>query len=238
MVKVFLSYGDRNFIKSRKRIIKEAKQLKFFDRCILETENIKNDTEFKYELDNNINFRNVYSNKKGGGYWIWKSYIIYKNLKLLNDNDILVYTDAGSVIPNNKLTKDKLKKYIKKLKMKNKGAIGFRQKFIESEWTKGDIFKFFNVLDNKKIYNSGQFMGGLCHIIRKCKHSILIYDKWWKIAKNHPHLFDDSPSKIKNFNNFKQNRHDQSVWSLLCKTMNICEVSKKNIPFLAKRIRK
>ena len=34
---------------------------------------------------------------RGGGYWIWKSHII-KKINEINDNDILIYLDAGCSI--------------------------------------------------------------------------------------------------------------------------------------------
>ena len=42
-MKIFLTYGDKKFILSRKRISLEAENLNFFDKIITETENIKND---------------------------------------------------------------------------------------------------------------------------------------------------------------------------------------------------
>ena len=110
-MKIFLTYGDQKFILSRKRISLEAKNLNYFDKIITETEDIKNDIEIINCLKN-PNFKKVFTAKRGGGYWMWKPYIIYKNLLLLNNNDILVYSDSGSTIPNNKYTIKKLNKYI------------------------------------------------------------------------------------------------------------------------------
>ena len=115
----------------------------------------------------NPNFKKVFTAKRGGGYWMWKPYIIYKNLQLLNDNDILIYSDSGSTIPNNKYTIDKLNEYINILKNSNKGILAFRNPNVESKWTKGDVFKHFNCLDNEDIYNTRQFSGGLGIIIKK-----------------------------------------------------------------------
>ena len=42
----FVTYGDKKFKLSRKRIINEAKQLDFFNECIMEIEAICNDKEF------------------------------------------------------------------------------------------------------------------------------------------------------------------------------------------------
>lgn len=216
-MKLFLNYGDENFILSRKRISLEAQNLNYFDKIITETEDIKNDPEI-IECLNNSNFEKVFNAKRGGGYWTWKPYVIYKNLKLLNENDILIYSDSGLSIPNKKYTIDKFDEYVDVVKNSETGVLAFRNIHTESKWTKGDVFKHFNCLDKEDVYNTRQFSGGLLHVIRKCEHSLKIYKLWWDTAKNYPHLFDDSKSITPNFNNFKEHRHDASCWSLICKT--------------------
>ena len=236
-MKIFLNYGDEKFILSRKRISLEAKNLNYFDKIITETEDIKNDLEIINCLKNS-NFKKVFTAKRGGGYWIWKPYIIYKNLQLLNDNDILVYSDSGSTIPNNKYTIDKLNEYINILKNSDKGILAFRNPYIESKWSKGDVFKHFNCLDNEAIYNTRQFTANRI-IIKKNLHSMKFFKIWWETAKNYSHLFDDSISITKNFNNFTENRHDQTVFSLICKTTGVEEdLDWNSIPIKTTRIRK
>ena len=62
---------------------------------------------------------------------------------------------------------------------------------------------------------------------------------WWDTAKNYPNLFDDSKSITPNFNNFIENRHDQSIFSLICKIKGVEEeFDWKSIPIKATRIRK
>ena len=236
-MKLFLNYGDKKFILSRKRISLEAQNLNYFDKIITETEDLKNDLEI-IDCLKNPNFKKVFTAKRGGGYWIWKPYIIYKNLQLLNDNDILVYSDSGSTIPNNKYTIDKLNEYINIVKNSDKGVLAFRNPHIESKWTKGDVFKHFNCLDNKNIYNTRQFTANRI-IIKKNVHSMALFKIWWETAKNYSHFFDDSTSITKNFNNFTENRHDQSVFSLICKTNGVEEeFDWKSIPIKTTRIRK
>ena len=236
-MKLFLNYGDEKFKLSRKRISLEAQNLNYFDIIITETEDIKYDLEIINCLKN-PNFKKVFNDKRGGGYWIWKPYIIYKNLQLLNDNDILVYSDSGSTIPNNKYTIDKLNEYINIVKNSDKGVLAFRNPHIESKWTKGDVFKHFNCLDNENIYNTRQFTANRI-IIKKNVHSMALFKIWWETAKNYSHFFDDSTSITKNFNNFTENRHDQSVFSLICKTNGVEEeFDWKSIPIKLTRIKK
>ena len=236
-MKLFLNYGDQKFISSRKRISLEAQNLNYFDKIITETEDIKNDLEI-IDCLKNPNFKKVFTAKRGGGYWIWKPYIIYKNLQLLNDNDILVYSDSGSTIPNNKYTIDKLNEYINIVKNSDKGILAFRNPHIESKWTKGDVFEYFNCLGNEDIYNTRQFTANRI-IIKKNVHSMALFKIWWETAKNNSHFFDDSTSITKNFNNFTENRHDQSVFSLICKTNGVEEdLDWNSIPIKTTRIRK
>jgi hypothetical protein len=38
--------------------------------------------------------KNILQRKRGAGYWLWKPYIIYQELYLARDGDIIVYSDA------------------------------------------------------------------------------------------------------------------------------------------------
>ena len=76
------------------RLCNEAIRLSCFDKITGMTEiDLKNDKNFwdKHE-------RFILENKKGFGYWIWKSYIIMKYLQEMIDSDILVYMDAGCTL--------------------------------------------------------------------------------------------------------------------------------------------
>jgi hypothetical protein len=147
-----------------------------------------------------------------------------------------VYCDAGSTFKN----LDNLKKCVNFAKKYN--VICFRVILSnmrpESMYTKGDVLEYFNALENKDIYNSGQYEAGILHVIKKCDFSLSVYKRWWEVVRDNPSLVDDTPSIVKNFSNFKEHRHDQSIWSLICKTMNIKEIDRKFLPIFPSRIRK
>lgn len=50
-------------------------------------------------LDNNPDFvernKKILQRKRGAGYWLWKPYIIFRELYLASDGDIIVYSDAS-----------------------------------------------------------------------------------------------------------------------------------------------
>ena len=40
----------------------------------------------------------ILKNSVGGGYWLWKPYVIQDVLSKTNENDIILYLDAGSTL--------------------------------------------------------------------------------------------------------------------------------------------
>ena len=216
--KIFITYGDNNFKKSRERIINEAKQLNLFTDYIMETENVFNDNEFIEQL-NNEKFKQVASQRRGGGYWIWKPYIIYKHLLKLDEGDILVYCDSGCKINND--SKNKYKNIFNDLISKKYDMIlNNLQNNNENIWTKGDVLNYHNIYNNDKLL-IGQYEGGRIFLIKN-DNTMKIIEKWWDIAKNNPEFFDDSKSIIQNKKGFKEHRHDQSNISILCKLNDKC----------------
>ena len=80
--KVFLTFGGPtvNYHNAVKRISKEAQDLKFFDEIISLTDlDLKKDTVFWKQHGKFLE-----NNKRGYGYWLWKSYLIKKTLEKLN----------------------------------------------------------------------------------------------------------------------------------------------------------
>ena len=50
--------------------------------------------------------------------------------------------------------------------------------------------------------------------------------------------FDDSTGKACNLTGFQENRHDQSVWSLICKKFGVVEINERDSPISPTRIRR
>ena len=88
-MKLFLNYGDQKFILSRKRISLEAQNLNYFDKIITETEDVKNDLEI-IDCLKNPNFKKVFTAKRGGGYWLWKPYLIKHLMESMDENEVVL----------------------------------------------------------------------------------------------------------------------------------------------------
>ena len=83
-MKYFVAFGNKRFIKSRDRIIREVKNTGLFNCSFIETEVICDEEPFKSVCSK---FKNP---GRGFYFYMWKPYIIYKTLKKLNNGDILV----------------------------------------------------------------------------------------------------------------------------------------------------
>lgn len=190
------------------RICREADEIGVFDRIIGYTENdIMNDEEFW-----NKHKESILSNKRGYGYWIWKSYITKKTLEIMSDNDILVYLDAGCKI--NPHGKPRLLEYFDIVNQSKFANFSIKLEHLEKTWTKMDVIHYYNA-DRPDILETGQLISGI-YILRKCQHTIDIIDRWYEGSCIY-NLPDDSPSSISNDPSFIENRHDQSLFSVLRK---------------------
>jgi len=186
------------------RICTEAEQMKIFDKIIGYTEqDLINDTNF---WDKHGDF--ITKNARGYGYWLWKSYLTQKTMNEMNDDDILVYADAGCTM--NVDGKNRLLEYFDIVNNSKFGILSFDLGFHEKAWTKMDIIDYFEAYDLLET-------GHLCataFILRKCEHTLNLVEKWYTACCEY-HLIDDSPSKIPNSNFFAENRHDQSIFSVI-----------------------
>jgi hypothetical protein len=173
--------------------------------------NINNIIEYTYKdidkvfLDDN---KEIFAESRGAGLWLWKPYFILKTLNTLKDGEFLMYCDTAIKFVSS------IDNYINNMK----GSILLFQhsdNWVEKEWTKADIFVHFNCKDNKEITNTKQ-LDASHSIWKKDDKSIEFVSEWLNLCKN-KHFIDDSPSIEPNFEGFHENRHDQSILSVLAK---------------------
>lgn len=205
---VFMSFADSKYAPMLKRIKTEALNSHFFSE-------VRTFSEKDFEKDYKKKYKERFK-LRGFGYWMWKSYMVRRMLKKMKDNDILVYSDSGCTINAN--AKKRFEDYISYVKQVQSGILVFAQmELLESAYTKADIFAYAGCLNDSSITSTPQFWGGI-FIIRKCQQSVEFVEKWYDLCHNHFSLITDEPSKIKNFPDFIENRHDQSALSVLVKT--------------------
>lgn len=168
------------------------------------------------DIDKNFRGENkgILSEKRGNGYWLWKPYFLLKALKeKLNYGDYLIYTDACILYTN------KTKILINFLINKNAEMWLYKLPYIEREWTKRDIFIFLKAdisqFANTRQYNAAIQIYKKSNFTQKFLEELLFYSKYKRIITD-----DDNIQPLPNLKGFIENRHDQSILSILNKKYN------------------
>lgn len=200
------SYGDDKYKNQKDVFFDSAVASRFFHEVIIFGPE-------DMELEFSTRFKLILEHRKGGGYWIWKPYFVKKVLDRLPDGDILVYSDVGCLINVN--GKNRFDEYIDLLLKSEMGSLAFKLPHKEVEYTKQEIFNIFKSPND--IIHSDQLMATV-FLLKKCKHTQLLIDKWYNTLIEYPLLFvDDYDPAIKQ-KEFIDARHDQSVFSVIRKT--------------------
>lgn len=199
-----------------RRLGRQAERSRLFTKVNLLTENDLSEAfskKFERVLKPSI---------RGFGYWLWKPEIISKQLEAMNDGDLLLYLDAGCRL--NLRALDKMDEYFCLVDEAQSGLLLTQLDLPEFQWSKGDIFDFFSVRNDLSISQTGQLQAGIL-FLRKGTDADEVVSRWLSAGWDHPKLFDDSPSESPNFAGFVENRHDQSVLSVLAKLANARTIS-------------
>ena len=218
--KYFISFGGptENWHNRVNNICAQVQQLWTEFETIAYTEkDLLNDTEFwqmhKEFLEYSSKYKFQTCDHTRYGFYIWKPYIIFKTMQKMQDNDILIYADAGCTINPSGI--QKLSEFIDILNNNQFGMIAFQNSFPEIRWTKTLLFKYFNSSIEDKISN--QYIATSV-FLKKTTHSFELVQKWHQIASNH--MYIDNNSYTPEDPNFVEHRHDQSIFSLLVKYYN------------------
>lgn len=230
-MKVLLTFASSAMCRSANRLARQAKTLGFYDKIYSYSEqDITPDFRLKYK-------EALVEGTRGYGYWCWKPQIIHQVLEGMNYGDILQYTDAGCHLNSRGLLR--LKEYFELAKKSNSGILAFQLRdpspplptpsagalnLPDYQWIKGDLLDYFGVRDRDDITHT-QTIGAGIIFIRKCEKSMALIGKWRDAFEADFSLIDDSPSKSKNLAGFKDHRHDQAIFSLLCKLEPVKTIS-------------
>lgn len=207
--KHFITYGDSGYNIQKKRLAYEAKAMKIFSSINVYSNNSLSDN-FKEDFDA------VLSQKKGGGYWMWKSYIILDMLNKTSPNDILFYLDAGSTLNIKGLKR--MVEYFETLNKSNSSFLRFDNKQIEKYWTTKEVFDYFEIKINSEIGNSFQLAGGIM-FVKNTKEAKDFFIEFQNTVRSDNKLLTDFYS-LNQITNFQHSRHDQSIYSILGKKYN------------------
>ena len=105
---------------------------------------------------------------------------------------------------------------------KNNDDLHF-QKYLEFQYSKKDLIKYFKYEKNSKILNSPQIWSGT-FFLKKTLRNEMILKNWLKVMKKN-HLIDGTKSKNLEDPRFIESRWDQSVFSILSKQNKFFKLS-------------
>eukprot|EP00397_Hematodinium_sp_SG-2012_P009007 GEMP01009079.1.p1 GENE.GEMP01009079.1~~GEMP01009079.1.p1 ORF type:complete len:413 (+),score=102.90 GEMP01009079.1:1283-2521(+) len=159
----------------------------------------------------------IFSQKKGGGLWIWKPYVIYKTLLRVPDNTIVVYLDAG-----NHFIEDPRPLLWRALNESDVTAPRLGCCF-ESDWTKREAMVLLGsdtLAVSEKLQMAGYFMA-----MRKTPLVMEFLQTWLGVVEDGRVVSPDVVSDIDNYPGFIRHMIDQSAFSCLFKKIGFKHIS-------------
>lgn len=161
---------------------------------------------------------------RGAGYWLWKPYVILKRLDELSDGDVLCYCDSSyRFLSDVRIIADAWLSDGDIGACHNKPNDSAWQEHTDRKYTKHDAFALMNVppgAERERIKSTPQAWAGFV-LLRKSATSMAFMREWLHYAQT-AQIITDSLSVIGPEDPaFEENRHDQSICSILLKKKHI-----------------
>lgn len=203
---ISITYGNEKYERAKKFNCKMAKKHGADKVIAYGPEDIPDEFKNKNE--------HIWKKSRGGGYWIWKPYIINKTLKEMDEADYLIYTDAGAIFINS------VQYLIDAMETEGTDLMVFSLTYPEKKYTKRDAFILMEC-DEEKYTDTPQTLGGYI-VLKKTERTVKIMEEFLQYVQDE-RIITDIPNQMgkENYPEFVENRHDQSCLSLLCKKYEI-----------------
>jgi hypothetical protein len=198
---VYITYSNQRFRNQQIFNVCLARLLGSFDR-ILSMGPCDIDASFREEN------QEILGQEKGGGYWLWKPYIIRKVLNKLDEGDCIFYADAGSFFVKRPVD------FFRHCQALDQDLIAFELPLIEKQWTKSQLFLSLECNDDY-FRETNQVMAGFI-FAKNSKFTRDFFDEFLSFAMD-PVNITDKMSSVGQCREFIAHRHDQSIFSLLYK---------------------
>ena len=171
----------------------------------------------------------IFDCRRGGGYWIWKPYIILKTLKKVEYGDIIFYCDSGALFI------DDVKPLID-IALNKQDVVCFNVGYKEKNYTKRDAFVLMDC-DTEIYSETDQRLSGFI-LVKKTNLSINFFEEFLNFSLDRRIISDDdNVLGHKNYRGFIENRHDQTIFSLLTKKYKLkCYRDPSGFPQITNRL--
>lgn len=160
--------------------------------------------------------KSILDQPRGAGYWLWKPLIIKDALSSVDYGDYVFYVDSGAFYINH------APPLIDAMQKANSDVMCFEigAWAVEKHWSKRDAFILMDC-DSERYTDTPQRCATYI-VLKKTPDTITLIDEFLWYAQE-PRIITDMPNRLgkDNYDGFKENRHDQTIWSLLTKRKGI-----------------
>lgn len=201
---IAINYADRGFKKAQKLNSKTARQWGADKVIEYGPEDI--DVDFKEKN------KEILSNPKGGGFYLWKPYILKKAYDEMKEEDYLIYTDSGAIYV------DKIQYLIDCMEREQVDLMVFslELEMLERRYNKRDAFVLMGC-DSKEYADTPQSIGGYV-VMKKSPFVENFLKEDLEYAQDSRIITEQENTQgFPNYDDFIVHRHDQAVWSLMVK---------------------
>lgn len=157
------------------------------------------------------------------GCYLWKPYFVNKALDELAYGDYLFYMDAAGAY-----YRSSTYEIVRFMDENDIDFVGSRRyKYIEKQWSKRDAFVLMDC-DMPQYTEQIQCWAGM-FVCRKTDKVLKMMREWLFYAQDY-RIISDAPNEcgLENYDGFNENRHDQTILSLLMKKYDVKLI--ENIP--------
>lgn len=204
MRKILVNYADIRHFPGQRRSARLGFRRGGFDLCLSYG---RGDLSPDFIAEHSI----LLNARRGAGYWLWKPVIILDAMERAQDGDVIVYLDSDCYF------KRSVDLIAEACVERTPGVLGFSMTGLsEGAWTKRDAFILMGC-DSEEMRRGGQFMAGLIVFVNNAFAKAFVRE-WFALMQD-PRLLSDLPNVCGSLNypEFRDHRHDQSIFSLLYK---------------------
>jgi hypothetical protein len=156
-------------------------------------------------------------NERGGGFWSWKPFIIQKRLSEVPEGDFVVYCDVGRFFPYRILDQpiDPFLQWMEKHQQEVMPGVLIPWHGPMSVWTKRDVF--VSTGTDTPDFHRRIPIEATFSIWKAGAQSRRLADEWMDLCSQRRLISDDPITcGLPELPGFRENRHDQTLWSICC----------------------
>ncbi len=218
----FLTFAEGNFFmrNAGRRIAREARESGFFSSNQIENSTSLSDHEPVFWREHGPYITNP-ANNLGFGNYLWKPFIIHKQLSAIPEGDTLLYLDAGCHL--NLKTESAIKRFTEYLEMASSqgsvvtqllsGSFGIND-LRERSWTSPKLIEELHISEEQQ--KSNQIQAGVL-FLQKNETNLALTKEWLRYSISDGYRFLERDDWVDADGNPCTSRFDQSIFSCLAK---------------------